>query len=158
MNIVQILLIAGLVVLVIVRRFAGQPVQAKSATVPLVLTVWGLVQLRGSQFGAADVAFLAVEVLVAVGVGLARGATIQLYHRAGQLWQRYRWTTLGVWLAAIVVRIGLVVGGHLMGVHVVNQSLVLVLGVSFVAESALVAWRAARTGVPLAASRDRVPA
>jgi hypothetical protein len=147
MNIFQILLIAGLVVFIIVRRFAGQPVQARSSILPLAITVWGLVQLRGSHFGAVDIAFLAIEALVAVGVGLARGATIQLYTRAGQLWQRYRWTTLGVWLAAIALRAGLVVGGHLIGVHIVNQSLLAVLGLSFVAEGALVSWRAAHAGV-----------
>jgi hypothetical protein len=158
MNIIQILLIAGLVVFIIVRRFAGQPVASKSSILPVGITVWGLIQMRGSHLGAADMAFLAIEVLVAIGVGLARGATIQLYTRAGQLWQRYRWTTLVVWLAAIAVRIGLAIGGHLMGVHVVNQSLMFVLGLSFIAEGALVAWRAAQTGVPRAASRHRVTA
>jgi len=151
MNILQILLIAGLVVFVIVRRFAGQPVQAKSSVLPLGITVWGLVQLRGIHPGPADLAFLAIEALVAIAVGLARGATIQLYRKAGQLWQRYRWTTLAVWLAAIALRAGMVVGGHLMGVHVVTQSLTFVLGLSFVAEAALVAWRAAQTGAPVLA-------
>ena len=42
-------------------------------------------------------------------------------------------------------------GGHLMGVHVVTQSLTFVLGLSFVAESAFVAWRATQAGVPVLA-------
>jgi len=151
MSILPILLIAGLVVFVIVRRFAGQPVQAKSFVLPLGITVWGLTQLRAVHPGPADLAFLTIEALVAIGVGAARGATIQLYRKAGELWQRYRWTTLAVWLAAIALRAGLVVGGHLMGVHVVTQSLTFVLGLSFVAESAMVAWRATRAGVPVLA-------
>jgi hypothetical protein len=151
MNILQILLIAGLVVVLIVRRFAGQPVQATSSVLPLGITAWGLIQLHGVHLTSADLAFLTIEALVAIGVGLARGATIQLYRKAGQLWQRYRWTTLLVWLAAIALRAGLVVGGHLMGVHVVTQSLVFVLGLSFVAEAGLVAWRVTRAGVPVLA-------
>ncbi len=151
MNILQILLIAGLIVFVIVRRFAGQPVQAKSSVLPLGITVWGLIQLRGVHPTGADLAFLAIEALVAIGVGLARGATIQLYRKAGQLWLRYRWTTLIVWLAAIALRAALVVGGHLMGVHVVTQSLMFVLGLSFVAEAGLVACRATQAGVPVLA-------
>jgi hypothetical protein len=151
MNILQILLIAGIIAIVIVRRFAGQPVQAKSSILPLGITVWGLIQLHGAQLTGADVAFLVIEALVAIGVGVARGATIQLYRKAGELWQRYRWTTLAVWLAAIALRAGLVVGGHLMGVHVVTQSLLFVLGLSFVAEAGLVAWRATQAGVPVLA-------
>ena len=77
--------------------------------------------------------------------------------RDGQLWQRYRWSTLAVWIAAIALRAGLVVGGRLADVHVATKSLVLVLGISLVAESALVGWRAAHTGALLAANRGRIP-
>jgi hypothetical protein len=148
MNILQILLIAGIVVVVIVRRFTGQPVQARSAVLPLAITVWGLIQLRGTHLGAADLAFLAIEMLFAVAVGAARAATIQLYLRDGQLWQRYRWSTLAVWIAAVALRAGLVAAGHLMGVHVVTSSLTFVLGLSFVAEAGVVGYRAGRTVTP----------
>jgi hypothetical protein len=153
MSFVSIAIAAAVIVFVIVRRFTGQPVRANAFVVPLCLTVWGAFQLRGIHIGAVDIAFLALEALLAAAVGAARGGTIQLYRRDGQLWQRYRWSTLAVWVAAIALRAGLVVGGRLADVHVATKSLVLVLGISLVAESALVSWRAARTGVPLAPSR-----
>jgi hypothetical protein len=157
MSFVSIAIAAAVIVLVIVRRFTGQPVRDNAFVLPLGLTVWGAVQLRAIHIGTVDIAFLAIEALLAIGVGAARGATIHLYRRDGQLWQRYRWTTLAVWIAAIALRAGLVVGGRLADVHVATRSLVLVLGISLVAESALVSWRAARTGVPLAPSRRRIP-
>ncbi len=52
MNIFQILVIAGLVVFMIVRRFTGQPVQANSFVLPLGITIYGLIQLRGAHVGA----------------------------------------------------------------------------------------------------------
>jgi len=158
MNLIVILLVAALVVTMIVRRFLGQPVRAQSFVLPLVISVWGLTQLRGVRLGAVDVAFIAIEALLAIGVGLARGATIQLYMRDGHLWQRYRWSTLMVWIGAILLRLGSVGAGSLAGVHVATRSLVLVLGVSFLAEAAMVGWRVARTGAPIAPSRRRAPA
>src|SRR5437667_133194 len=113
-------------------------------------------KVRAAHVAAMDIGVLALEALLAVAVGATRGATIHLYRRDGQLWQRYRWSTLAVWIAAIALRAGLVVGGRLADVHVATKSLVLILGISLVAESALVSWRAARTGVPLAPSRRRI--
>jgi hypothetical protein len=157
MNLIVILLIAALVLTMIVRRFLGQPVRAQSFILPLGISVWGVSQLRGGHLGPVDIGFLAVEALLAVAVGLARGATVQLYLRAGQLWQRYRWSTLAVWVAAVLLRLGSVVAGRLAGAHVATQSLVLMLGISFLAEAAVVGWRVARTGAPLAPSRRRAP-
>jgi hypothetical protein len=157
MNLIVILLVVALVVTMIVRRFLGQPVRAQSFVLPLGISVWGLTQLRGVHPGAVDLAFLAVEALLAVAVGLARGTTIQLYLRGGQLWQRYRWSTLAVWIAAILLRLGSVVVGRLAGAHVATQSLTLMLGISFLAEAAVVGWRVARTGAPVAPSRRRTP-
>ena len=156
MSFVSIAIAAAVIVFIIVRRFTGQPVRANAYVIPLALTVWGALQLRAVHVGAIDIGFLALEALLAVAVGATRGATIHLYRRDGQLWQRYRWSTLAVWIAAIALRAGLVVGGRLADVHVATKSLVLILGISLVAESALVSWRAARTGVPLAPSRRRI--
>lgn len=157
MSFVSIAIAAAVIVFVIVRRFQGQPVRANAFLVPLGITVWGALQLRAVHVGAIDVGFLAIEALLAVGIGAARGLTVQIYRRDGYLWARYRWTTLVVWVSAILLRAGLVVGGNLAGVHVATRSLALVLGISLVAEGAVVSWRATRTGVPLAPGRRRIP-
>ena len=156
MNILQILLIAAILAVVIVRRFAGQPVRAQSVVLPLGIAAWGLVQLRGAHPGPTDLAFVAAQAVFALAVGAARAATIRLYLRDGQLWQRYHWSTLVVWLAAIAMRFGFAVAGQLTGVHVVASSLLFVLGLSLVAEAALVGYRARATGAPLAPPRRRV--
>jgi hypothetical protein len=155
MNLLQILLIAVVVVFVIVRRFAGQPLRAGSFVLPLGLAIWGAYELRHGHLGLPELAFLAGEVVAGLALGAARGATIQLYVRDGHLWQRYRWATLAMWGAAIVTRVGMVAAGYAMGLHLPAQSLLVVLGASLLAESAIVTQRAIRTGVPFAPSRRR---
>ena len=156
MTYLQILLIAAVIVVVIARRFAGAPVRARSLVLPLGLSVYGVVLLRGRHIGLTDLVFLAVELVLAFGVGALRGTTIALYVRDGHLWQRYRWSTLAAWLGAIALRVGLAVGGHLAGVHIVTSSLLLVLGVSLVAEALVVEQRARRHGAPILPGRRGV--
>ncbi len=60
MNLVQILLIAVVVLVVIVRRFAGAPVRARSLVLPLAIAAYGVYALRGAHLGTAEVAFLAL--------------------------------------------------------------------------------------------------
>jgi hypothetical protein len=156
MTYVQVVLIAAVIVFVIARRFAGSPVRAQSFVLPAGLAVYGLVQLRGAHVGVTDIGFLAVEILLSLAVGAARGTTIALFVREGVLWQRYRWATLAAWVGAIALRVGLTVVGHLAGVHVVSSSLLLVLGLSLLAEALVVGYRAQRHGAPLAPARRTV--
>jgi hypothetical protein len=151
MNIAQALLIAVLVVLVIGRRFAGQPLRAQSLLIPVGLTVWAGYQLRGAHLTVNDIGFLLISVVLGLASGAARGITVHLYPRDGHLWMRYRWLTAVVWLASIALRVGLVVGAHLAGVGLSSGStIMLTLGVSLIAEVAVVGARAARTGIPFA--------
>jgi len=118
MNVLQILIVAAVVVWMIVRRFAGSPVQARSLVAPVALTAYGLIQLNHGMHGhftTADDAMLALDAVAGLLAGLARGATIKLYLRDGHLWQRYTIVTLGVWLAFIAARIGIAVGGNVIG-------------------------------------------
>ena len=156
-NLLVILASAALIVFLILRRFRGQPVRARSYVLPSAISLWGLTQLRGVHLGAADLVFLAVSVVLAVGVGLARGMTTHLYVRDGSLWERYGLATLAVWVGTVLLRIGCVAAARPTGVQVATRSLVLVLGISLAAEAAVIAWRAARTGVPAAPSRGMRP-
>jgi hypothetical protein len=151
MNIAQLVLIAALVVLLIGRRFAGQPLRAQSLVIPVGLTVWGGYQLAGQHVTATDIGFLLGCAVLGVASGAARGVTVRLYPRDGHLWMRYRWLTLVVWAASIVLRIGLVAGGHLIGVRLSSSSTILLtFGISLIAEAGVIAARAARTGLPYA--------
>ena len=59
MDALQIVLVAAVVIFMIVRRFAGAPVQAKSFAVPIALTVYGIYSLDQDvhgRFTAAEIA------------------------------------------------------------------------------------------------------
>lgn len=152
----QIALIVLVVGYIIVRRFAGSPMRAQSFVLPLGVAAYGGFQLWGHPLSVTDLGFLAIEMLLALGVGALRGSTIKLFVRDGVLWQRYQLTTLAAWVASIALRAGLVVLGQLAGVHVVTSSLFLVLGVSLLAEAFVVGQRAVRHGAPIAPGRRTV--
>jgi hypothetical protein len=158
MNIAEVVLIAAIVILVIGRRFAGQPLRAQSLLIPVGLTVWAGYQLVGQHLTGTDIGFLLVSGVLGVASGAARGLTVHLYSNGGHLWMRYRWLTALVWIASILLRVGLVAGGHLAGVGLSSGSTILLtLGVSLIAEAGVVGARAARTGVPFA-PRERAVA
>ncbi|HEY2792685.1 MAG TPA: hypothetical protein VGJ28_10025 [Micromonosporaceae bacterium] len=157
----QILLIVAIVVYIIVKRFAGAPVGAKTLVLPLVMAGYGLVQLAGAGHAAintASVALLVIEALVGIAAGVARGMTIHLYLRDGHLWQRYRVVTLLVWLGMVAVRIGLMAAGGLVGAHLPEAGTIFFsFGLSMVLETLVVGKRAAATGVPIMARQSRRP-
>ena len=141
-------------------RMKGQPLQAKRLLVlPVVLTVLGVTDLTGSSaphLTGKDIGFLAAGAGLAAVLGAARGATIELYPHGGELWQRYRPATVALWITLIAARLILLViaaaahasaGGG-------TSSLLLTLGVSLLAEAAIVAPRALSTGLPFATGRQ----
>ena len=156
MNLVQILLIAAVIGYVIVRRFAGQPLQGRSFVLPLGVAIYGASQLRHTHLGAPEIAFIGFEVLLGLALGAARGTTIKIYTQGGHLWSRYQWSTLCIWIATIALRAGLALGAHLAGLHIPTASIMITLGASLLAETAIVGQRARRTGVPFAPDRRSV--
>jgi hypothetical protein len=154
MNAAQLVLIAAIVVLLIGRRFVGQPLRAQSLLIPVGLTAWAGYQLAGQHMTGADLGFLLICAVLGLASGAARGVTVHLYPREGHLWMRYGWLTAAVWVASIALRVGLVAGAHLAGVGLSSGSTILLtFGVSLIAEAGVVGARAARTGLPYAPGR-----
>lgn len=157
---VVILVVAG-VCYVMWRRLKGEPVQTRRLLVlPAVFTVLGVLDLTKSgapHLSSADVAFLAAGAAISLGLGAARGATIELFPRGGYLYQRYRKTTVALWAVLIAAKLGLDLAAHLAGAGAAagTDGLMLSLGVSLLGESALVAPRAMATGVPFAPDPKR---
>jgi hypothetical protein len=146
----SILIVVALVVLIIVRRFAGSPVGARSAILPIALVVIGLLQLKAVDLTPTGIALIAAEAAIGAGAGAARGYTIKLYERDGHLWQKYTILTLVVWLGLIAVRVGFAYGAYALGlVSSASGAALLTVGASFVVESVVVARRAAATGVAI---------
>ena len=154
----QILVIAAIVIYILAKRFAGSPVGAKTLVLPLVMVGYGLTQLSRAADHPLTIALLAIEGVISLAAGAARAATIKLYVRDGHLWQRYRLTTLMVWLAMIAIRIGFLVAGGAAGVSLPEGGTIFfTFGLSMIVETALVGKRAAATGAPIMARQSRRP-
>ena len=87
---------------------------------------------------------LAVGLLAAAGLGVARGATVAVFVRDGRSWLRYRPATLMLWAATVAVRVGLTLLAHTTAAAVAasGPALLLTVGVTLLAEGAVVAGRA----------------
>jgi hypothetical protein len=155
-NIAEILIVIVVIVAVIGRRLAGEPLTMKRLVIlPVILGAIGLAGLsKASHPGAADVGLVVVGLVVGLGFGLLRGRSVEVGVQNGFLWYRYRWATVAWWVAAIVARIGL------MGVeraahagHLMSSSLLLGLAVTFLGEAAVVYPRARALDAPFAPDR-----
>lgn len=102
---------------------------------PVVMAGIGIVVLAQSAatIDPQDVVFLGIEALLSVGIGLAMGSrtrfrTVSAPDAKGRTLQsRTGWIGAALWVALIVVRIGLdVVGGHL-GAHLLTSTGVILL-------------------------------
>ncbi|HUA49876.1 MAG TPA: hypothetical protein VMA77_31885 [Solirubrobacteraceae bacterium] len=155
---VTILLALAAIGYVMWSRMQGQPLQAKRLLVlPAVLVIVGLSDLTGkSSHTAADVAFLLAGFALSALLGAARGTTIELFTRDGELWQRYRPITVALWLALIATKVILAVVAGAAGAPggAGTNGLLLALGISLLAEAAVVGPRALASGVPFATQPD----
>lgn len=155
MNEGQLLLVGAVLVWIIVRRFVGSPVGAKSMVLPLALMIAGVLQIHG-HLTPKDLVLLGVEALVSLGGGIVRGLTIKLYMNNGHLWQRYTLVTLLVWIVMIAVRVGFSQIGHQWGATVSPEATVMIaFGFSILVESLVVAHRVAQTGAPIMPRQNR---
>ncbi|MFJ8914211.1 DUF1453 domain-containing protein [Amycolatopsis sp. NPDC102389] len=147
---VEIVLIVAAVAYLMVRRMIGEPAQAKQMLIlPTVLSVVGLTTLSGEVKTPASMAFLVGTAAISVVLGILRGASVRISRRDGNTFVRYTAVTVGLWVANIVVKIGVNValdafdpkdsGG-------VANSLLLTLGVGILAEGLVVLYRALRAG------------
>ena len=96
---------------------------------------------------------LAVGLLAAAGLGVARGATVAVFVRDGGRCLQYRPATLMLWAATVAVRVGLTLLAHstAAGVAASVPALLLTVGITLFAEGALISGRAYPTGRPVVA-------
>jgi hypothetical protein len=151
-----ILLVVAAVGYVLWSRMKGRPLKLKRMLLlPLVLMVLGITDLTGSSaphLTPKDIAFLLAGVAIAAVLGAARGATIELYPQQGELWQRYRRATVGLWIVLIAIRLTMIAIASAAGASAGGgtNTLLLTLGTSLLAEAAIVGPRARSTGLPFA--------
>jgi hypothetical protein len=104
-----------------------------------------------------DLELIGLEAVIAVVLGLVRGSTIKIFVRNGHLWQKYTWATVGLWLGSILLRLGMTGGAVLLGADrtVMKTAVILMLGLTFAGEGAVIALRARALGAPYAPRDSR---
>ncbi len=141
----NVLIIAAVVVLVIVRRFSRRRVdERKPLIVPLVIAVIGIAQGNAvdGHHVALSAGLLAAEIAAALMLGLGLGATVRLWReRDGSRWSQGTWATFGIFLASIAVRGGLYAAGYAGGVRPGSGALMISVAVWLLAQNAVIAWR-----------------
>ena len=155
MNLTSVLIALVVIAFVLVRRLAGMPIDGRRfALLPLALTIWGVTSLAQGFDGTlhaygTDVGLLALGAVLAFAGGLVRGVTVRLYPRDGQLWYRYTWITVVVWVGLILLRVAQVTIGWAVGADtsLLAAALPLMLGLSLVGEVAVIGARRATARV-----------
>lgn len=146
MNIATIALVVLLVGYLLVRRMTGQLMEARRMLIlPAILTLVGLASLNSTALSATAIGFLLLGCVVGAGFGAVRGYTVRISERNGAAWMRYSVATIGLWIAAIAVRLALVPVENLVdptAASVAGQAAMVAVGVGFLAESVAVLYRA----------------
>ncbi|WP_026416894.1 hypothetical protein [Actinomadura oligospora] len=156
-NVLIVLLVLGLVLR---RQLTARRIdEARMYTLPVVLVIVGVAQggLIDRAHVVLSVGLLGVEALVALLLGAMRAATMRLWREPdGSLWRRGGGLTVVAWIVSITVRAGLLGIAYLVGVRTGSGNLIAFLGVSLLAQYAILDVRsrslpARRTGVNVAA-------
>ncbi|MFD0482870.1 hypothetical protein ACFQ46_09715 [Kineococcus sp. GCM10028916] len=150
-TVLTVLVSLAVVVLVVARRARPRPVAEEALRRPLILSAVGLFLLRGTTLDAAGIAFLLLTAVLALGLGAARGAVVRLSEQGGRLFTSWGPACFGLLAALIVVRLGVDAGAVALGVTstTVGRSVLFALGLSLLAESAVVAHRTGRPALAL---------
>jgi hypothetical protein len=141
MSAIEILAVTGIIGYVIVRQVQGEPLRGKrTVLLPAVLTVIGLLNLRsgGTRLTGADMTCLVVGTAGSAVIGLAFGTVTRLRAR------------LAAWRVAVM----LLASGMHAHAGASSATLLFGLGVSRLAQAAVIVVRAMATGVPFAPEKD----
>ena len=142
--------VIAVVVLVLARRLSWSELENSDTDVwrgPLLITGAGIYQLydRHLQLGALDIVLLVAGTAVALVAGAAAGRVAQVERRAGKVFFRLGPPGLGIMVAYLVVRFGLVGLGHLAGASISGgASLMVSLGANLLTQSLVVQSKARR--------------
>jgi hypothetical protein len=129
------MLVVAAVVVIVVKRFLGEPLVARDLLVPpaVLVAVGGYAVVRAGPVTGAALAGLAL--------GAVRGGTVRLFVRNGALWQRYSVWTVVAWAASIAVGAGLGWLAVRGGVREEVRPVTLSVGVSLLGEVAILGGR-----------------
>ncbi len=159
MSPLSLLLVAAVLVWVVQRQFVGRFVATRrTLTVPLVLGVLGLFSIAQAhvEWTTAALGWIAVDLVLTVVLGLARGCAIHLSLRDGYLYQRGGVPSLALWLLSIGARVlvAVLASGTPAG-PAVEATLMLTFGISLGVQGLVLLARVQADGRPLAPAGTR---
>ncbi|MGW7533218.1 DUF1453 domain-containing protein [Amycolatopsis sp. NPDC054798] len=153
---VLVSLIVG-VVAMLAFRIAGEPLNWRDTLAPpvvlIAIGVAGVVSFKGLT--STDVWWIVGSCAVGLAFGAARGATIRLYEKKGELWQRYRQSSLALFVLGVGASIGFTVLAVKSGMHEQARPYQLAIGVSFAGEALVLIPRGLLSDVPFAKDKPR---
>jgi len=158
-DLVPVLVIVAVVVAMIISQVKGVTLSGRRLLLLPVILIgyggWSLAGMRG--VGLADIACIAVSAAIAAGIGLGQGRAMHLESRGGVLWGRLPLRGLWWWAALIAARIGMLAIAAALGAKAAGSAdaVFLVLGLNRLAQSAMIALRASRAGLPLGGPAGR---
>ncbi|MEV6432536.1 hypothetical protein [Nocardia sp. NPDC051463] len=156
MSIGLLIVIVVAAVALIVKRFQGEPMNARDTfATPLILVAIGIFSvIEVEDLDGTDLTWLISGGIVGVTFGAVRGTTIGLFERDGHLWQRYTVQTVAVWAVSMAAGFGVETLGTAMGMHHDARPTTLSIGIGMVGEMLTLGFRALSTGVPFAPDKD----
>ncbi|MGC5014271.1 hypothetical protein ACLQ2R_26200 [Streptosporangium sp. DT93] len=151
--------VAVLVAGVVVRRFTGEPLDARDLFVPPVVLIGIGVHtlVKDTHPGARDVAWIVVAAAVGLILGALRGLTPRLFTRRGHLWQRYTPWTLLVWVVSMAANLGTGALAVAAGASEQARPITLSIGVGLLGEALTLGLRALAAGVPFSPGTASLP-
>ncbi|MET9825319.1 MULTISPECIES: DUF1453 domain-containing protein [unclassified Streptomyces] len=164
-GLVDVLVIAAVAALVIVRQFRASRIDTDRRwwVLPAVLAVVALREpgLIDAHHPTASVLLLAAEILVGLATGAGWAWTTRVWVEAdGAVWSRGSRASVAVWGVGIALRAGLFGIGALLGLRQDSSALLLALAATLLVRSGILAWRAQAqrpAGVPGSAYGAAVP-
>ncbi|WP_433346505.1 hypothetical protein ACQP25_27345 [Microtetraspora malaysiensis] len=139
------MIVALLVIGVVVKRFVGEPLNARDLLVPPVVLL--AIGVSNATWGV----WTAVGCVVGLLFGALRGLTPRLFVKRGHLWQRYTLWTVLVWIVSAAANFGI---GLVSGMPEQARPITLSIGVSLLGEALTLGLRALATGSPFAPERS----
>lgn len=146
--------------LVLYRQVIARPAYLlRPFVLPAILIVIGIGTISNVAHGhlsSTAVTYVTVDLVSSLALGAFRGLFVKLYEHDGVLWRQGGAVTMSLWGVAIGVRVLILVLASNAGVgQVSDAALDISFGLSLVGQSAVVALRGSRMGIPFAVAPAR---
>jgi hypothetical protein len=150
----------AVVIVIVLRRMRGRELRPRRLlTLPLIVLIVGagaaLPQMATTHLHGLDYLIAAIDLVLSIGLGAARGFTVQIYRNTGTFFYRYGRATVLLWCLSIGLRFMLGIFGSLHGASplVASGSVILMLGLTLLCQNVIVRCRQGSPSQQAAAPR-----